>query len=85
MKKIAPDPPTAKSAQRPFFTINDDMPATDALVHLIQLMHGIEDTLDEYCCANAGVPGTGMLVNTAHSVQMGRLLAEHVLGDGNHR
>ena len=79
MKKIAPDPPTAKSAQRPFFTINDDMPAPEALVHAIQLMRGIEDTLDEYCCAMAGEPGLGMLVNAARNVQMGRALAEHAL------
>ena len=85
MKKLVPDPPTSQHSIHSFFTINPDMPATDALVHLIQLMHGIEDTLDEYCCANAGVPGNGMLVNAAHSVQMGRLLAEHVLGDGNRR
>lgn len=84
MKKIVPDPP-AQPLHRPLFFINPDMPATDALVHLIQLMHGIEDTLDEYCCANAGLPGNGMLVNAAHSVQMGRLLAEHVLGDGKRR
>ncbi|MFK3770912.1 hypothetical protein [Pseudomonas sp. NPDC089406] len=82
MKKLVPDPPTAKSAQRPFFTINHDMPVAEALVHAIQLMRGIEDTIDEYCCALAGEPGLGMLVNAAHNVQMGRALAEHALKAG---
>ncbi|BCJ08922.1 hypothetical protein POF53_02100 [Mitsuaria sp. RG] len=79
MKKIVPDPPPAKSLNRPFFTINDDMPTTEALLHAIQLMRGIEDTIDEYCCALAGEPGLGMLVNAAHNMQMGRALAEHAL------
>ena len=79
MKKIVPDPPPAKSLNRPFFTINDDMPTTEALLDAIHLMRGIEDTIDEYCCALAGEPGLGMLVNAAHNVQMGRALAEHAL------
>ncbi|MBC3413900.1 hypothetical protein HU720_21625 [Pseudomonas sp. SWRI51] len=79
MNKIVPDPPTSKSSQHPFFTINEDMPTTEALIHAIQLMRGIEDTIDEYCCALAGEPGLGMLVNAAHNVQMGRALAEHAL------
>jgi len=78
MKKLVPDPPPSKST-RSFFTINDDLAGTDALVHAIQLMRGIEDTIDEYCCAMAGEPGLGMLVNAAHNAQMSRALAEHAL------
>jgi hypothetical protein len=78
MKKIVPDPPATKPT-RNFFTINDDMPGDDALAHAIQLMRGIEDTIDEYCCAMAGEPGLGMLVNAAHNAQMSRALAEHAL------
>lgn len=78
MNKLVPDPP-AKPLNRAFFTINTDMPATEALVHAIQLLRGIEDTLDEYCCALAGEPGLWMLVNAAHNAQMGRMLAEHAL------
>ncbi|WP_177334285.1 hypothetical protein [Pseudomonas sp. NBRC 111124] len=43
------------------------------------MLRGIEDTLDEYICGNAGEPGIGMLVNSVHNVQMGRALAELVL------
>jgi hypothetical protein len=79
MEKFVPDSSPPTSPNRPFYTINDNMPAPEALVHAIQLMRGIEDTLDEYCCALAGEPGLGMLVNAARNVQMGRALAEHAL------
>ena len=49
------------------------------MLYAIQLMRGIEDTLDEYICGNAGEPGIGMLVNSVHNVQMSRALAELVL------
>lgn len=78
MNKPAPDPYPGKP-NRDFFTINDDMPGADALAHAIQLMRGVEDTIDEYCCAMAGEPGLGMLVNAAHNAQMSRALAEHAL------
>ncbi|MEN5036299.1 hypothetical protein [Pseudomonas sp. TWI929] len=79
MKKIVPDPP-AKTTPRPFYTIDSAVPSHEALLHAIQLMRGIEDTLDEYICGNAGEPGIGMLVNSVHNVQMSRALAELVLG-----
>ena len=78
MKKLVPDPP-AKVASHSFYTINEDMPSPEALLFAIQLLRGIEDTLDEYICGNAGEPGIGMLVNSVHNVQMGRALAELVL------
>ncbi|MFK0311727.1 hypothetical protein ACIQUF_10805 [Pseudomonas sp. NPDC090233] len=77
MKKIVPDPPKSKSHS--FYTINQDMPSPEALLFVIQLLRGIEDTLDEYICGNVGEPGIGMLVNSVHNVQMGRALAELVL------
>lgn len=78
MKKIVPDPP-AKIITSPYFSIHSAMPSQDALVYASQLLQGIEDTLDEYCCANAGEPGLGMLVNVAHTARMGRALVEHSL------
>lgn len=78
MKKLVPDPP-AKVLSQPFYTINKDMPSHEALLYVIQLLRGIEDTLDEYICGNAGEPGIGILVNSVHNVQMGRALAELVL------
>jgi len=75
MKKLVPAPP-AKLSPRPFYTINQDMPSVDALIHALQLMSGIEDTLDEYICANAGEPGINMLVNAVHHVQMTKALTE---------
>ena len=77
MKKIVPDPP--KLTSQPFYTINPDMPSVDALTHTLQLMSGIEDTLDEYICANAGEPGINMLVNAVHHVQMTKALAKLLL------
>ncbi|MCI0914448.1 hypothetical protein [Pseudomonas putida] len=79
MKKLVPDPPTAKPSSRSFYTINNDMPSAEALLYVIQLLRGIEDTLDEYICGNVGEAGIGMLVNSVHNVQMGRALTELVL------
>ena len=81
MKKLVPDPPV-KPGLRSFYTINNDMPSPEALRYVSQLLRGIEDTLDEYICANAGEPGIGMLVNTVHNVQMARALNQLVLGRG---
>ena len=53
MKKLVPDPPV-KVASYSFYTINKDMPSPEALLYVIQLLRGIEDTLDEYICGNAG-------------------------------
>jgi len=78
MKKLVPDPPS-QTSPRPFYT-NNKVPSPEALLYAIQLMRGIEDTLDEYICGNAGEPGIGMLVNSVHNVQMSRALAELVLG-----
>ncbi|MDO7903488.1 hypothetical protein ACE1YR_05480 [Pseudomonas sp. K1(2024)] len=80
MKKSVPDPPDT-TRPHPLFTLQPNLPIPDALVHLIQLLRGIEDTLDEFCCANAGAAGTAMLLNAAQSAQLGRLLAEHALAD----
>ncbi|WP_312934216.1 hypothetical protein [Pseudomonas sp.] len=74
MKKPVPDPPQTQHA-RNYFLINPDLSAIDALNHTLELMSGIETTLDEYICANAGEPGVPMLVNTVHQVQMVRALA----------
>ncbi|MFJ4456744.1 hypothetical protein ACIP1G_23015 [Pseudomonas sp. NPDC089392] len=71
---------SARNTDRPpFYTINQDTPSVDALVHTLQLMAGIEDSLDEYICANAGVPGINMLVNAVHYLQMTKALAELLL------
>lgn len=78
MKKLVPDPPDKVTSQ-PFYTINKDVPSPEALLYVIQLLRGIEDTLDEYICGNAGEPGIGMLVNSVHNVQMGKALAELIL------
>ena len=78
MKKIVPDPPS-QTSPRSFYTIDNKVPSPEALLYAIQLMRGIEDTLDEYICGNAGEPGIGMLVNSVHNVQMSRALAELVL------
>jgi hypothetical protein len=78
MKKAVPDPPT-KTSHHTFYTINNDMPSPEALVYVSQLLRGIEDTLDEYICGNAGEPGIGMLVNTVHNLQMARALNELLL------
>lgn len=75
MDKLVPDPPTNKFPL--FFTIHPTLQAIDALAHAGELARGIEDTLDEYCGANAGEPGMGMLVNAAHTTQMLRALLEH--------
>ena len=71
MKKVVPDPPVKAPS---FYTINNDLPSPEALRYVSQLLLGIEDTLDEYICANAGEPGIGLLVNTVHNVQMTRAL-----------
>jgi hypothetical protein len=78
MKKIVPDPPPSKPSAR-FYTINNDIPSIDAIIHSLQLLCGIEDILDEYICGNADVPGIGMLVNTVQQVQMTKALTELVL------
>jgi len=78
MKKIVPDPPKTLTS-RPFYSINQDMPSVDAVIHALQLMSGIEDTLDEYICANAGEPGINMLVNAVLHLQMTKALAELLL------
>ncbi|PYG82125.1 hypothetical protein N436_01074 [Pseudomonas sp. RV120224-01b] len=83
LKKLVPDPP-AKAISQPFYTIKQDMPSPEALLYVIQLLRGIEDTLDEYICGNAGEPGIGMLVNSVYNVQMGRSLAELVLSRAEH-
>ncbi|WP_312936479.1 hypothetical protein [Pseudomonas sp.] len=78
MKKPVPDPPKARSFQT-FCSINPDIPPVDALTHTLQLISGIETTLDEYICANAGEPGVPMLVNTVHQLQMVQALTKCVL------
>ncbi|WDY57302.1 hypothetical protein [Pseudomonas sp. PSKL.D1] len=80
MKKLVPDPPATQSNR--FYTINSDMPSPEALLYVAQLLKGIEDTLDEYICGNAGEPGIGMLVNTVHNLNMARALNELVLCRG---
>ena len=78
MKKIVPDPPKTKPSSR-FYTIDNDIPSVDALIHTLQLLCGLEDTLDEYICGNARTPGIGMLVNAVQHVQMTKALTELVL------
>lgn len=78
MKKPVPDPPKTHSF-RTFCSINPDIPSVDALSHTLQLIAGIETTLDEYICANAGEPGVPMLVNTVHQLQMVQALTTFVL------
>lgn len=78
MKKLVPDPPV-KPDSIPFYINNNDLPSPEALRYVSQLLLGIEDTLDEYICANAGEPGVGLLVNTVHNVQMTRALNQLLL------
>ncbi|WP_296268914.1 hypothetical protein [Pseudomonas sp. UBA6562] len=78
MKKPVPDPPHIQST-RNYYLINQDLSPLDALSHTLELMVGIEATLDEYICANAGEPGMPMLVNTLHQLQMVKTLTQFVL------
>ncbi|MFS0828109.1 hypothetical protein [Pseudomonas phoenicis] len=78
MKKPVPDPPHIQNT-RNYYLINQDLTPLDALSHTLELMAGIETTLDEYICANAGEPGMPMLVNTAHQLQMVKTLTQFVL------
>jgi len=78
MKKPVPDPTHTQHA-RNYFLINPDLSAIDALSQTLELMSGIEATLDEYICANAGEPGVPMLVNTVHQVQMVQALTTFAL------
>ena len=78
MKKPVPDPPHIQKA-RNYYLINQDLSSHDALSHTLELMVGIETTLDEYICANAGEPGVPMLVNTVHQIQMVKTLTQFVL------
>ncbi|WP_313741229.1 hypothetical protein [Pseudomonas sp.] len=75
MKKPVPDPPKAHSFQG-VCSINPNIPLVDALTYTLQLIAGIETTLEEYICANAGEPGVRMLVNTVHQLQMTQALTE---------
>jgi len=78
MKKPVPDPPYAQHACN-YYLINPELSAIEALSHTLELLSGIETTLDEYICANAGEPGVPMLVNTAHQLQMIQTLIRFVL------
>ena len=60
--KPVPDPPHIQNT-RNCYLINQDLSPFDALSHTLELMAGIETTLDEYICANAGETGVPMLVN----------------------
>lgn len=81
MKKPVPDPPHIQNT-RNCYLINQDLSPFDALSHTLELMAGIETTLDEYICANAGEPGVPMLVNTVHQLQMVKTLTHRVAACG---
>ncbi|WP_459206353.1 hypothetical protein ACSMEV_18040 [Pseudomonas sp. MLB6B] len=78
MKKPVPDPPRIQNTRNYYF-IDQDLSPLDALSHTLELMAGIETTLDEYICVNAGETGVPMLVNTAHQLQMVQALTQFVL------
>jgi len=77
-KKPVPDPPHLQHPSD-YYLIKQDLSSTDALRHTLQLIAGIETTLDEYICSNAGEAGVPMLVNTAHQLQMVKALTQFVL------
>lgn len=88
MKKIVPDPPLLCTTQRPFnrctaghpplFTVNPDIPAEDALVHIALYMRSAYeagfkalDHLDD--------TGKSLLWATLHSVELAEGLVEAML------
>lgn len=92
MKKIVPDPPHSTSPRKiataPHYTLNDNLPAEDALVIASELLRGACETTDEYCRSRFEEPGQGMLVNALHSTETAKALIEHALAKmqaGEHR
>ena len=78
MKKLVPDPPF-KLIAGPYSSIHSDLIPPDALALASEMMHGIAQTLDEYCRSQAGERGIGMLSNASHSAETARALVEHAL------
>ena len=76
MKKPVPDPPS-KIIHTPYLAIHDDLSPQDALTYAEQLLHAIEASLDEYCMANAGAPGLGLLIGAAHATRSSQALVAH--------
>lgn len=78
MKKPVPDPPR-KIIHTPYLAIHDDLSPQDALTYAEQLLHAIEESLDEYCLANAGTSGMALLIGAAHAARSGQALLAHAL------
>jgi len=58
MKKLVPDPPL-RPINTPFFTPESDIYPPLALAHVIELLRGVIETLDEHCRSHAGDAGLG--------------------------
>ncbi|WP_312936154.1 hypothetical protein [Pseudomonas sp.] len=79
MKKSVPDLPS-KIIHTPYLFIHSALSSQDALSYVEQLLQGIEESLDEYCLANAGTPWMGLLISAAHNVRAGQALLTHAQG-----
>ncbi|MDF0731701.1 hypothetical protein P0Y43_13370 [Pseudomonas entomophila] len=79
MKKIVPDPPRLQLINTLYSSLHPDLSPPDALAVANELLLGIAETLDEYCRANAGLPGLNRLTNAGHSADTAHTLIEHAL------
>lgn len=73
MKKIVPNSPR-RPVNTPFFTVKSDIYPLHALAHVIELLRGVIDTLDEHCRTYAGEPG---LCNALHATEIAHSLVAH--------
>lgn len=77
MKKLVPDPPR-RPINTPFFTPESDIYPPLALAHVIELLRGVIETLDEHCRSHAGDAGLGnALYSTAIHIDAGIESARH--------
>ncbi|MFP3372950.1 MULTISPECIES: hypothetical protein [unclassified Pseudomonas] len=73
MKKLVPDPPL-RPINTPFFTPKSDIYPPLALAHVIELLRGVIETLDEQCRSHAGDAGLG---NALHATEIAHSLVTH--------
>ncbi|MDF0733358.1 hypothetical protein P0Y43_21935 [Pseudomonas entomophila] len=79
MKKIVPDPPRLQLINTLYATPHPDLIPPDALAVANDLLLGISEVIDEYCRANAGLPGLNRLSNAGRSADTAHALIEHAL------
>ncbi|WP_426809139.1 hypothetical protein ABOC32_24005 [Pseudomonas sp. WOUb67] len=73
MKKLVPDPPR-RPINTPFFTVKSDIYPPVALAHVIELLRGVIETLDEHCRSHACDAGLG---NALHATEIAHSLVTH--------